>query len=121
MCTVWIEEGIYDNNEARDFRNECAAHKEEILAAYETVYWDYSSEYPLPESVEDHVGASYIKKMREEFAEENDISDEEIDDEFQAYIDEATRIRRDETFHYKKGTTRSKATEIYDCDYTIID
>ena len=45
---------------------------------------------------------------------------EEVDDnKFQTYLDEAIQIRRDETFHYKKGNTRSEGN--YDCEYTIID
>lgn len=109
-----------DDEGAKVFEKECAAHKKEILEAYKTVYWDYSTGYALEESVEDHVGVSYIEKFREDYAAENGITTEEVnDDDFQTYLDEAMRIRCDETFHYKKGNTRNEGN--YNCEYTIID
>lgn len=99
-CIAEGFKAMCDDEAARAFEKECASHKKEILDVYETVYWDYSTGYPLEESVEDHVGKAYIEKFRADYAADNGIKIEEVhDDKFQIYLDEAMWIRRDETFH----------------------
>ena len=76
-----------DDEGASAFEKECAAHKQEILDAYKTVYWNYSTEYPLEEPVEDHVDRSYFDKFRADFAAQRHITVEEIDEEeFKPYV-----------------------------------
>lgn len=117
-CIAEGFQAMCDDEGARSFEKECAAHREEILEAYETVYWDYSTGYPLDEPIEDHVDHSYFDKFRADFAAQQHITVEEVnDEEFQAFLDEAMWIRRDETFHFKKGKTRN--AQEYGCEYTI--
>ena len=107
-----------DDEGASAFEKECAAHKQEILEAYETVYWNYSIEYPLEEPIEDHVDRSYFDKFRADFAAQRHITVEEVDEEeFQAFLDAAMRIRCDETFHFRKEKTHD--VQEFDCEYNI--
>lgn len=108
-----------DDEGATDFEEEYAAHKKEILKAYETVYWDYSEEYSLDEPLEDHVGQSDMNRFRQCFADDHHISVNEVDEEeFQSYLDSVSRICRDESFHYKNG--KENHTGEYTCEYTIV-
>ena len=118
----FIAEGFeaYCDDEGRTaFEEACEKNKQKILDAYETVYWDYSESYPLEESLEDHVDASWIEKFRRDFAEKKKINVDEVDeDEFQGFLDDVTWIRCDESFHYRKGLKKSLGE--YDCNYTIL-
>lgn len=119
--TDCIAEGFQaecDDEGASAFEKECAAHEKEILDAYKTVYWNYSTEYPLMEPIENHVHHSYFDKFRADFAAQRHITVEEVDEEeFQEFLDAAMRIRCDETFHFRKGKTKN--IQEYDNQYTI--
>ena len=60
------------------------------MEAYETIYRDYSTGYPLDEPIEDHVDHSYFDKFRADFAAQQHITVEEVnDEEFQAFLNAA--------------------------------
>ncbi len=107
-----------DDEGADAFEKECEAHEQEILDAYTSVNWNYSTEYPLEEPIERHVDRSYFAKFRADFAAQQHITVEEVDEEeFQVFLNAAMRIRCDETFHFKKGKTHN--IQEYDNQYTI--